>query len=144
MPSETSDSTSPTGPHDDAITHSPNIIRRASADDPDLGKLSDQAAIGARNEQDQSILEAFKQYPKAVGWSLLLSTAVIMEGMPMPKDTRNRRIVNAHTVRIGYDTVLITSFFVVEPFLQRYGTIQADGTYNISAAWEQGLGERGS
>lgn len=103
---------------DEVITHPTDILRRASADDPDLGKLSDQAAIGARNEQEQTILEAFKQYPKAVGWSLLLSTAVVME---------------------GYDTVLITSFFALGPFLQRYGTLQPDGTYNVSAAWEQGL-----
>ena len=65
-----------------------------------------------------SALSALKIYPKAVAWSLLLSTAVIME---------------------GYDVVLIANFYALLQFNKKYGTLTADGTYQVSAPWKSGL-----
>ncbi|KAJ8098983.1 major facilitator superfamily domain-containing protein [Lipomyces tetrasporus] len=62
--------------------------------------------------------EAFKIYPKAVAWSILLSAAITME---------------------GYDTILLGSFYGFPSFVQKFGTLQPDGTYSISAAWQAGL-----
>ena len=38
------------------------------------------AKMAADKEVNMSIWEAFKLYPKATAWSILLSTAVVMEG----------------------------------------------------------------
>lgn len=72
------------------------------------------ATRAVNTETHMSLLKAIKVYPKAVGWSVLLSTAVVME---------------------GFDLSLINSFFAYTSFRQQYGEIQPDGTYQITAAW---------
>ncbi len=37
------------------------------------------------------------------------------------------------------DVVLIGSFYAYPAFNKKYGTLQADGTYGLSAAWQAGL-----
>ncbi|KAJ5382409.1 Major facilitator superfamily domain general substrate transporter [Penicillium concentricum] len=71
-----------------------------------------------RCEREMPISTAFRLYSKAVGWSILLSTAVVME---------------------GYDLLLITSFFALDPWKKKYGVLLGDGTYSVSAAWQSGL-----
>jgi SP family general alpha glucoside:H+ symporter-like MFS transporter len=64
-------------------------------------------------------MQALRKYPKAVMWSMLVSTAIIME---------------------GYDIVLITSLFAQPAFVERYGDyIASTNTYSLSAAWQAGL-----
>ena len=65
-----------------------------------------------------TILEGIRTYPKAVAWSVLLSTCIIME---------------------GFDLVLITSLFGLPAFQRRFGDRLPDGTYQLSAAWQSGL-----
>ncbi|KAK9386686.1 hypothetical protein V1515DRAFT_616178 [Lipomyces mesembrius] len=69
-------------------------------------------------EHQMTPRQAFKIYPKAVGWSILLSLAIIME---------------------GYDTLLLGSFYAFPAFVNKFGTLQADGSYGVSAAWQAGL-----
>lgn len=69
-------------------------------------------------EHELTLLQAIKVYPKAVGWSLILSTTLIME---------------------GYDTKLMNSLFAQPAFQEAYGNLQADGSYEISASWQAGL-----
>jgi SP family general alpha glucoside:H+ symporter-like MFS transporter len=77
-----------------------------------------QAKTATENELRMSLSEAFRRYPKAIGWSMLLSTAVIME---------------------GYDLLLVTSFFAFPPWTMKYGELQPDGSYQLSAQWQAGL-----
>lgn len=77
-----------------------------------------QIKDATQREHDMSIPTAFRLYSKAVSWSIVLSTAVIME---------------------GYDLLLIFSFFAFEPWTKKYGKLQPDGTYALSAAWQSGL-----
>lgn len=78
--------------------------------------LAKQATI---DEHALTLLSALQKYPKAVLWSVLVSTAIIME---------------------GYDIVLITSLFAQPAFLQRYGDrLIGTDTYSLSAAWQAGL-----
>ncbi|KZT61596.1 putative maltose permease [Calocera cornea HHB12733] len=65
-----------------------------------------------------SLGQALRLYPKAVGWSVLLSTAVVME---------------------GYDTNLLGSFYAYPQFAQKYGVQLPDGTYQVTAPWQSGL-----
>jgi MFS transporter, SP family, general alpha glucoside:H+ symporter len=78
-----------------------------------------QDAINAtEKEHNMTLWEAVRLYPKAIGWSILLSTAVVME---------------------GYDVVLMQSFYAFPEFAKRYGVQQPDGTYQITAPWQSGL-----
>lgn len=42
--------------------------------------LIQDARLATQNEHEMSLLQGLKLYPKAIGWSMLLSTAIIMEG----------------------------------------------------------------
>lgn len=96
--------------------------------DPDItnpttkGNLLDDLVNDAREatakEHQMSLWEGIKLYPRAVGWSVLLSTAIVME---------------------GYDTALMGSFFAYPSFQAKYGTPLGDGTYGLSAPWQAGL-----
>ncbi|EPS45445.1 hypothetical protein H072_614 [Dactylellina haptotyla CBS 200.50] len=89
--------------------------RRISQIDPNI---VDEAAFATDQEVKMTLKEGIKLYPHAIGWSVLLSCAIIME---------------------GFDVVLITSFFGFPQFNKKYGYQQADGTYNIPASWQTAL-----
>jgi SP family general alpha glucoside:H+ symporter-like MFS transporter len=77
-----------------------------------------EAKEATQKEHQMSLLQAIKLYPKAIGWSVILSCAIIME---------------------GYDVVLMGSFYAFPEFQRRYGMLQSDGTYGLSAPWQAGL-----
>lgn len=77
------------------------------------------ARQAAEADHNLGLLQAIRKYPKAVMWSVLLSTSIIME---------------------GYDIVLINSFFAQPSFLKRYGEFDSgSNAYQISASWQNGL-----
>lgn len=78
----------------------------------------DDAVRATEAEHSMTLLQGLKTYPKAVGWSILLSTAIVME---------------------GFDLVLINSLFALPAFQKRFGSQTADGSYQVSAAWQTGL-----
>lgn len=57
-------------------------------------------------------------YPKAVAWSMLISTCIVME---------------------GYQTCLLSNFYAFPEFQRKFGERQSDGSYQLSAAWQAGL-----
>lgn len=70
-------------------------------------------------EQHMSLLTAIKTYPKAIGWSVLLSSTLIME---------------------GYDLALLGSLYASPVFNRKFGTKNpTTGKYAVSAAWQSGL-----
>ncbi|KAF3315934.1 hypothetical protein TWF173_003129 [Orbilia oligospora] len=80
--------------------------------------IAKQAREATEVEHSLTLLENIKLYPKAIAWSILMSTAIIME---------------------GYDVVLMGSFYAYPSFNKKYGTLQPDGKYSLSAAWQSGL-----
>jgi SP family general alpha glucoside:H+ symporter-like MFS transporter len=80
--------------------------------------LRSDAREATEKEHRMSIPQALRLYPKAIGWSILLSTAVVME---------------------GYDVLLLPSLFAQTQFNERYGQRQPDGSYVLSAPWKAGL-----
>jgi SP family general alpha glucoside:H+ symporter-like MFS transporter len=55
-----------------------------SADMDFTGKIHD-AQVATTKEHSMSLWKGVKLYPKAIGWSILLSTAIVMEGqLPSP------------------------------------------------------------
>ena len=66
-----------------------------------------------------SLLQAIKLYPKAIGWSVLVSSTIIME---------------------GYDLALLGNLYASPAFNKKFGQYDAAaGKYVVSAAWQSGL-----
>lgn len=61
---------------------------------------------------------AFRVFPKAIIWSLILSSAIIME---------------------GYDTAVLGSYYAFPPFLAKFGVPTPGGGLTIPASWQNGL-----
>lgn len=81
--------------------------------------VAEEAARATKAEVSMGLIEGIKLYPKAIGWSILLSTCIIME---------------------GFDIVLINSLQALPAFQMRFGHPAPDGKgYQISAAWQSGL-----
>jgi MFS transporter, SP family, general alpha glucoside:H+ symporter len=77
------------------------------------------AQHAAHEEKSMSLLQAIRLYPKAVGWSMILSSALIME---------------------GYDLALLGSMFGNSQFKQKYGVLDPKtGKWNVSASWQSAL-----
>jgi MFS transporter, SP family, general alpha glucoside:H+ symporter len=76
------------------------------------------AKSATEKEHNMSLLQGIKLYPKAVGWSILISTCICME---------------------GYDVCLLSNFYSFPVFNQKYGEKLADGTYQVPAPWQAGL-----
>jgi SP family general alpha glucoside:H+ symporter-like MFS transporter len=82
-------------------------------------EVFDQARAAADEEHAMTLLQAMRKYPKAVLWSVLLSTCIVME---------------------GYDIVLMSSFFAQPSFSRKYGEFnEGTGSYEITASWQNGL-----
>ncbi|KAK5655196.1 hypothetical protein OQA88_6095 [Cercophora sp. LCS_1] len=81
--------------------------------------LASDAKNAADSEHRMTLLQAIKTYPKAVAWSVLLSSTLIME---------------------GYDLALVGNLYASPMFKQKYGVYDpATDKYVISAAWQSGI-----
>ncbi|KAH8819018.1 general substrate transporter [Xylogone sp. PMI_703] len=83
----------------------------------EVSRLAD-AIDGSAQEHELGFFEALRLYPKGVFWSIVMSTAVIME---------------------GYDTKLIGTLFAQPAFQKAYGQHVTGDSYQISAPWQAGL-----
>lgn len=84
------------------------------------GKLfNEDARLATEAEHSMGLWKGLKTYRKAVLWSVLVSSSIIME---------------------GYDTTLISSFFAYPEFKKKYGTLH-DGKagWQLSSPWQAGL-----
>lgn len=88
----------------------------------DLADLVRNARLATEKEHKMSLLQGIKLYPKAIGWSILISTCIVME---------------------GYDVALINNFYGNSQFNRKYGEpyVTPKGTidYQVSAAWQAGI-----
>jgi len=92
--------------------------RRLSLAVTDIKQVAHDAGNATRSEQQMTLRQGIKLYPKAIAWSVLLSAAIIME---------------------GFDKVLIANLMAVPAFKQKFGEQLADGTFELTAAWQAGL-----
>jgi SP family general alpha glucoside:H+ symporter-like MFS transporter len=77
-----------------------------------------EAKAATEKEHKMTLMEGLRLYPKAVGWSLLISTCIAME---------------------GFDLALVNGLYGFAQWRQKYGELQPDGGYEVSAAWQAGL-----
>ncbi|KAL9112344.1 MAG: hypothetical protein Q9227_003462 [Pyrenula ochraceoflavens] len=76
------------------------------------------AQEATKREHDLTLFRAIKRYPKAVCWSLLLSTAIVME---------------------GFQLILMEQMFAYPAFQKSFGTELPDGTFQLPAIWQTAL-----
>lgn len=76
------------------------------------------AALATDKERNMTLMQGIKLYPKAIGWAAVISTCCIME---------------------GFSIALIGNFYAFAPFNRKYGELQPDGTYQVSASWQSGI-----
>jgi len=84
----------------------------------DVQIMFDNAKAATDKEHKMTLMEGIRKYPKAVGWSLLISSCIIME---------------------GYDVSLVGNFYAFDTFNRKYGELTDKGTYEVPAAWQAGL-----
>lgn len=81
--------------------------------------LASEAKVAAEAEHHMTLWQAIKTYPKAIGWSVLLSTTLIME---------------------GYDLALLGNLYASPVFNEKFGSWNAEKEkYAVSPAWQSGL-----
>ncbi|KAI1644916.1 sugar transporter [Daldinia loculata] len=96
----------------------PAIASRIAENVDDFMTLVNEADDANERERDMKLSHAFKVYPKAVGWSMLLSSCIIME---------------------GFGTSIVGSYISFPPFRDRFGTQAPNGDYQIPASWQNGI-----
>ncbi|WWC59866.1 uncharacterized protein I303_102428 [Kwoniella dejecticola CBS 10117] len=102
----------------DLVTTEQNVLDNIKQEIANYDEVVDSARAAVDAEKSLTLREALRRYPKAAGWSILLSTAIIME---------------------GFDVVLINNFYALPQFAQKYGVQLPDGKYTITAPWQAGL-----
>ena len=89
---------------------------------PTMEKVVQNAKAATEKEHNMTLMQGIRLYPKAVFWSLLISTCIAME---------------------GYDVCLLGSFYGFPQFNKKYGVFagNVDGkpTYQVPAPWQAGL-----
>ncbi|KAJ7087979.1 sugar porter family MFS transporter [Mycena belliarum] len=81
-------------------------------------EMTRDAKAATEREHQMTLLEGIRLYPKAIAWSLLISTCIAME---------------------GYDVSLLSNFYAFPQFNAKYGERQPDGTFQVPARWQAGL-----
>lgn len=108
-------------------THAPDSLRSRSTRDifnqlsaaiPQLRPLDSAARTATRAERKITFLGGCRLYPKAMAWSMLISSTLIME---------------------GFDTFLIVNFFGLPAFQRAYGVPTKGSGYQIPSRWQFGL-----
>ncbi|KAK0612778.1 MFS maltose permease MalP [Bombardia bombarda] len=88
-----------------------------------ITSLVDEARTATAREHEMTLWQAIRLCPKAIGWSIVLSCAIVME---------------------GYDNALIGSFYAFPAFQKKFGQLlpHHDGTgtaYELAASWQAAL-----
>ncbi|KAJ5896420.1 Maltose permease MAL61 [Penicillium subrubescens] len=86
--------------------------------DSSMKTIIQNAKAATEKEQSMSLLQGIKLYPKAVMWSVIISTCIAME---------------------GYDISLVNNFYAFDQFNRKYGEQLPDGKYQVPARWQSGL-----
>ncbi|KAI0968024.1 general alpha-glucoside permease [Xylaria arbuscula] len=95
------------------------IAERIAGNVEDFMTLVKEADEANERERGMTLRHAFKIYPKAIGWSMLLSSCLIME---------------------GYQTAVVGSVNLAYPaFTSRFGIVAPNGDHVIPASWQNGI-----
>lgn len=98
----------------------PSDLQSESTSDPPPASNVMEAKHANATEHSMTLLSAVRTYPKAIGWSVLVSSTLIME---------------------GYDLALLGNLYASPVFNRKFGSLVDPATqkYAVSAAWQSGL-----
>ncbi|WQF84625.1 Putative major facilitator, sugar transporter, major facilitator superfamily [Colletotrichum destructivum] len=88
---------------------------------PELMKMEHvayDAQAATDDQKNAGVRQSLREYPKAVGFSMVLSLCIVME---------------------AYDTSLIGNFYGLPQFRRRFGVRLANGDYQLTSTWQSGL-----
>ncbi|KAJ7673787.1 MFS transporter [Mycena polygramma] len=88
------------------------------AQDAAAKEMTRSAKAATDKEHQMSLWQGLRLYPKAIAWSVLISTCICME---------------------GYDVCLLSNFYAFPQFNAKYGQQLPDGTFQVPAPWQAGL-----
>ncbi|KAI1492029.1 sugar transporter-domain-containing protein [Biscogniauxia mediterranea] len=94
-----------------------NAIQTRKNDD-DLPGMTDGAKVAARAEKEMTLGQALKSCRKGIFWSLIFTSAIIME---------------------GFDLALLSGFYAFPQFLEAYGEKTKDNKYELPPSWQTAL-----
>ena len=94
------------------------LYYRIAANVPDIKHLAAESQNASQREHRMSFMQGLRMYPKAIGWSVLLSMTIVME---------------------GYDTALINTFYAFPAFNKAYGHPTPTGEYQVTTVWQSAL-----
>jgi SP family general alpha glucoside:H+ symporter-like MFS transporter len=107
--------------HDNVLRVTDTHMRKMSVADPNIAVLTVEAKAATQSEKNMTLNQAFNLYKKAMMFSILFSTAIVME---------------------GYDTALIGAFYAFPPFQKKYGSYVNESVgYQVPAKWQTGLSD---
>ncbi|RAL11584.1 putative MFS alpha-glucoside transporter [Aspergillus homomorphus CBS 101889] len=97
------------------VEHPPSLSDGSTGS---AARIVHNAKAATDKERKMTLWQGIKLYPKAVAWSVLISTCIVME---------------------GYDISLVNNFYAFPQFNRKYGEMTADGSYQVPARWQSGL-----
>lgn len=83
-----------------------------SAESSDMARVIHNAKAATDKEQNMTLMQGIKLYPKAVAWSAFISMCIVME---------------------GYDISLVNNFYAFPQFKEKYGELMPDGSHQVTA-----------
>lgn len=106
----------------DTLVMDEQVMQLMSERIPNLDRVLEGAQRASNFEHNMTPAQAWKMYPKAIIFSMVISLAIVME---------------------GYDLTLIASFFAYKSFQDKFGvpvTSGADaGEHQVTPNWQAGL-----
>ncbi|EGD98642.1 maltose permease [Trichophyton mentagrophytes] len=93
-------------------------VGESDGENAPIADVFQNAKAATDKERKMTLLQGIRLYPKALAWSILISTCIVME---------------------GYDISLISNFYAFRQFNQKFGVRLEDGTYQVPAPWQAGL-----
>jgi hypothetical protein len=78
-----------------------------------MDRLLENARAATDKEHNMTLMQGIRLYPKAVAWSMLISTCIVME---------------------GYDVSLVGNLYGFDAFNHKYGVEGANGEYQVPAS----------
>lgn len=97
----------------------------------------EHARLAAEKEQNMTLLQGIKLYPKAIFFSVVISTCIVMEGYDISLINNFCKYRNSTMFSPRSCMLIVQDAFT--QFNEKYGEQLPDGTWEIPARWQSGL-----
>lgn len=94
------------------------------------------ARNATEKEHKMTLLQGIKTYPKAIAWSMLISTCIVMEGYDVCLINNFCASILPPTNMLKFDDTGIDAF---PQFNRKYGEQLPSGEWQVPARWQAGL-----